>query len=113
MSEKQSGELPASDFPVSEGDAELAVLREHATEIRERFAVEALAVFGSVSRGALRADSDVDMLVRFREPTRPEGYFGLKDYLEGLLGRPVDLATESMLKPRLRERILDELTYVA
>ena len=92
---------------------ELEIIRNHADELHEQFGVQSLAVFGSASRGTLRNDSDVDVLVCFREPARPELYFGLKDYLESLLGREVDLATESMLKPRFRERIKDELTYVA
>ena len=93
--------------------SELEIIRSHAADLHERFAVQSLAVFGSASRGTLRADSDVDVLVRFRKPASPELYFGLKDYLESLLGREVDLATEPMLKPRFRERIEGELTYVA
>jgi predicted nucleotidyltransferase len=37
----------------------------------------------------------------------------LKEYLEGLLGRPVDLVTRAALKPRLRDRILQEVVSVA
>ena len=88
-------------------------IQAHADELRERFGVASLAVFGSASRGTMGEASDVDVLVRFAGTTSFEAYFGLKFYLEELLGRNVDLATEAMVKPRLWGRIEDELTYVA
>jgi predicted nucleotidyltransferase len=55
----------------------------------------------------------VDLLVEVR---RPMGLFGLveiQSYLEGLLGRRVDLVTRQALRPRLRERVLREAIPVA
>lgn len=47
----------------------------------------------------MRAGSDVDVLVDFDGPATFDGYFDLKDYLEGLLCRPVDLVTRKGLDP--------------
>ncbi|MGM0577868.1 MAG: nucleotidyltransferase family protein [Myxococcota bacterium] len=91
----------------------LATLRSHADELREEFDVASLAVFGSAARGDLRPDSDVDVVVTFRARPTLRGYFALEDRLEELLQRPVDLATDRMVKPRLRTRIEDDLTRVA
>lgn len=91
----------------------LDTLHAHFQEIQQRFDVESLAVFGSASRGELRDDSDVDLLVQFNGGATFDGYFALKFYLEDLLGRMVDLATEKMIKPRLRRLIEDELINVA
>ena len=72
-----------------------------------------LAIFGSASRDELQEDSDIDVLVAFAGPATFDGYFGLKSYLEDLLGRNVDLATHAMLKPRLKANIEADLLHVA
>ena len=72
-----------------------------------------LALFGSAARDELRADSDIDVLVEFDGPATFDGYVGLKDYLENLFGAKVDLATEAMIKPRLRRYIEKDLLRVA
>ena len=83
----------------------LDLLRAHKPELAERFGVVELALFGSVARGELGPDSDVDILVRFKRPTDPECFFGVQFYIEDLLGRPVDLVTDRALRPELRPYI--------
>jgi uncharacterized protein len=80
----------------------LALLIEHKPVLAQRFGVRRLALFGSVARGTPRPDSDVDVLVEFEQPPNSDQYFGAQFYLEDLLGRPVDLVTESALRERLR-----------
>ena len=75
--------------------------------------VASLALFGSAARGEMAASSDIDILVEFDGPATFDGYMDLKDYLQDLLGRPVDLATVNALKPALRARIAAEIVYVA
>jgi predicted nucleotidyltransferase len=91
----------------------LETLQAHYPEMGERFGVASLAIFGSASRNELRDGSDVDVLVTLKGPATFDGYFALKYYLEELLGREVDLATDKMVKPRLRRRIANELLHVA
>lgn len=91
----------------------VAALRTCLSEMSDRFGVASLWLFGSASRGDLREHSDVDLLVAFDGRATFDRYFGLKLYLEELLGRRVDLATERMLKPRFRRRIESELVHVA
>jgi predicted nucleotidyltransferase len=94
-------------------DQLIAMLRARYPEMCDRFGVASLWIFGSASRDELGEDSDVDLMVSFNGRATFDRYFGLKLYLEELLGRPVDLATERMLKPRLRRRIESELLRVA
>jgi hypothetical protein len=94
-------------------DQVLSVLRERHEEIERRFSVKHLALFGSMARDEARGDSDVDVLVEFEGSATFDGYFGLKDYLEQLLGRPVDLVTEKGLKPRARPYVEKDLIRVA
>ena len=91
----------------------LDVLNARKPEIAERFGVRRLALFGSAARDELRESSDVDVLVEFANVSTFGGYFGLKDYLEVLLGRTVDLVTETGLKPRARRHVERDLIRVA
>jgi len=83
-------------------------------DLCRRFHVRRLDLFGSAAtgRGFDSARSDLDLLVDF-EPLAPidyaEAYFGLREGLEALSGRPVDLVTEAALEnPHLRRRLETE-----
>jgi len=81
-------------------------LREHG--------LSSLALFGSVVRGAARADSDIDVLI----DVAPGARFSLidlvsvKDFLEERLGRKVDLVTKEGLDPVIRDRVFREAEAV-
>ena len=90
----------------------IRLLRQHRDELRKRFGVKSLAIFGSVARGEAGPDSDVDILVEFEGRATFDRYMGLKFFLEDLLGRRVDLVTRKALKPRLRPYVEQEAIYV-
>ena len=71
-----------------------------------------LALFGSHARGDAGPQSDVDFLVEFSKKSF-DRYMDLKEFLQQLLGRKVDLVLKSAIKPRLRERILSEAVRAA
>lgn len=75
--------------------------------------MRSLSVFGSAGRGTATAESDIDILVDFSKTPGIFEFLRLKQYLEDLLGKPVDLVTESALKKQLRERILREAVRVS
>jgi len=75
--------------------------------------VVSLGLFGSAARGDMAANSDIDVLVEFSGPATFDGYMDLKDYLQDLLGRPVDVVTRKALRPALRARIAAEIVNVA
>jgi len=92
----------------------LTLLREHEQEIRDRFGVARIGIFGSFVRGEEKPESDVDVLVEFREgKTTFDHYMDLKFYLENLFGRKVDLVMKDAIKRRLREPILSEVVYAS
>jgi predicted nucleotidyltransferase len=84
----------------------LAMVRANEARLR-KFGVQELALFGSFARGDASDDSDIDFLVEFDHVTF-DNYLGTKWLLERLFGRQVDLGREINIKPRLRERILNE-----
>jgi len=89
-----------------------AILRSHAPELRARYHVLDIAVFGSVARGEQTADSDVDILVDFGQPVGWE-IVHLRDYLEQILEVKVDLVTRNAFirKPLLWQAIQEDLAY--
>ncbi len=94
-------------------DATLKLLTEHGPEIRERFGVRRLSLIGSVARDEAGDDSDVDVLVEFEGPETFRGYFGLKFFLEDLFERPVDVVTETGLRPAFRPYVEEDAIEIA
>jgi uncharacterized protein len=62
-------------------------------------------LIGSVARGEARPDSDVDLLVTWREGTSLLDHAALMLELESLLGRKVDIASDGWVKPSIRESV--------
>jgi predicted nucleotidyltransferase len=87
-------------------------LQAHMPEMKERFGVRDLALFGSTSRATVGAESDIDILVAFDGPATSSQYFGLQFYLEDLLGKTVDLVTDKALRPELRPFVEQEAIHV-
>jgi uncharacterized protein len=93
-------------------DKVINILHQQHSHLREHYGVKSLALFGSVARNEVTSASDVDILVEFDRLVGLFGLFALQDYLEGLLGCPVDLGTPDSLKPRIRARVLQEMVHV-
>ena len=83
-------------------DQVLELLRASKAMLKERFGISGVALFGSFARDQAAAESDVDVLVRFDAPPDWKRYFGAQEYLEDLLGRPVDLATDREVRAEIR-----------
>jgi len=92
-------------------DQVISLLARKRVEL-ERLGVKTLAVFGSTARNDASDASDVDILVEFEGPATFDGYMDLKEFLEDLLGRPVDLVTRRALKPAMKSDIEAEAVYV-
>jgi len=78
-------------------------IQKKLTPIMIKYGIKRAAVFGSVSRGDDRPESDVDLLVKLGN--QPMGMFKYMQFIEEVeetLGRKVDLVTEGsdkFLKP--------------
>lgn len=90
----------------------LTCLKGSIKEIRQRFPVKSLAVFGSVARDEAVDNSDVDILVEFNQRATFDIFMDLKFYLEELLGMSVDLVTDKALRPQVRRAIEKEIVNV-
>jgi hypothetical protein len=100
-----------ADPPVVLDDAALQALAA-------RYGIRELALFGSVLRDDFRPDSDVDCLITF-QPASPVvdllDFIAVKQDLEALLRRPVDLVESHLLHPLIRDEVLAEkrVIYIA
>jgi predicted nucleotidyltransferase len=91
-----------------------ALLQRHRAEVAElcrRLRVRRLDAFGSAVKGGFDpVSSDLDFLVEF-DSLAPaeyaEAYFSLKEALEAVFGRPVDLiTTDAVINPYFRESVV-------
>ncbi len=84
----------------------------HKAELKGRFEVKNIGVFGSYVRGEQKGSSDVDVLVEFDDPIGLFEFMKLENYLSDLLGVKVDLVSKKALKPHIGERILEEVIMI-
>jgi predicted nucleotidyltransferase len=90
-----------------------AILQERKNYLAEKFGVMEIAIFGSYARGQQKKDSDVDLIVDFKEGWKTfDNYMNLKFYLEELFGKKVDLVIKSAINPRIKPFIIEEAIYV-
>ena len=80
--------------------AKIDIPQERIADFCQRWKVRELALFGSVLREDFRPDSDVDVLYTMMPgvPQDLDSYFGMKDELERLFGRPVDLVERKAIE---------------
>ncbi len=89
------------------------IFNAHKDEIKNKFSVDSLLIFGSVVKGTANSDSDIDILVKYHTSPGLFEFIDLKRYLEMIIGCSVDLVTENALKKQLRDEILKEAIRVA
>lgn len=85
-------------------------LKQYKPILQDRYKVKEIGIFGSYVRGEATRHSDVDLLVKFSGPIGWE-FVDLKEFLEKILKKKVDLVTVPALKPQLRDIILKEVVY--
>jgi hypothetical protein len=85
-------------------------LRRNKALLSSKFKVKNIGVFGSFARGEQSEQSDIDIMVELDEPIGWD-FVELKEYLETILERPVDLVTNKAIKSLIRDDILNEVIY--
>ena len=82
--------------------------RQEILRVAAKHGATNVRVFGSVARGQAGPASDVDLLVDMGRDHSLLDRLSLILDLEEVLGRKVDVATERILRPALRERVIRE-----
>ena len=83
-------------------------VREKIIDILHRNNVKRASFFGSIVRGEMTEESDVDLLVEFEGKKSLLDLAHLKNELEDAISRRFDVLTYKSLHPSLKERILAE-----
>jgi len=85
------------------------ILQQHKEELRAKYKVIEIGVFGSYVRGQQKKRSDIDILVEFEVVPGLLKFIELEDYLSQLLGMKVDLVRKSSIREELRDTTLQEV----
>jgi uncharacterized protein len=99
-----------ADIPV---ETIIGKLRELAPALKAE-GVTKLFLFGSRARGDARPDSDLDVLVDAteRDESPPFDLFKASHLIEDATGLQIQISVRKLLKPRIAERIADDLIEV-
>ncbi|NOZ60515.1 MAG: nucleotidyltransferase family protein [Calditrichaeota bacterium] len=88
------------------------ILAEHKDELISEYAVAKIGIFGSFVKNEQNENSDLDILVEFEKPIDLFTFVNFKNYLSDLLGVKVDLVMKKALKPKIGQRILEEVVEI-
>jgi len=89
-----------------------SILSKHKEELRRKYNVKEIGVFGSYVGGSRRNQADIDILVEFEEPIGFFKFLEMEERISEILGVKVDLVTKNALKPRIGEHILKEVIAI-
>ncbi len=88
-----------------------SILSAHKEQLRNRFGVKEIGIFGSSARGDTGDVSDIDLLVDFERPIGL-AFTELAEYLENILGTNVDVVSKNAIKPRFLQSVEEDLIHV-
>ena len=91
-----------------------SILARHKKELKDRFRVKEIGIFGSYLKGEHSNKSDLDVLVEFQKDAKLSllDVADLEITLSELLGVKVDLVEKKCLKPYIGQCILNEVIYI-
>ena len=81
-------------------------------ELRRRYGVCEIEIFGSYVRGEQKKDSDLDVLVEFERPVDLLDVVGLEMFLSEVLQIKTDVVLKRSIRPELKDIILGEAVPV-
>jgi predicted nucleotidyltransferase len=93
-------------------DEIVTVLRELRDEIERQYKAEIEGIFGSHARGDESEDSDLDVLVNFKEKATLLDWVGLGQFLEEKLHCKVDVVSKRALREEIRPYVMKDLLRV-
>jgi len=88
------------------------IIQQHKAELKTKYFVREIGIFGSYVRGEQADNSDIDILIDLDRPIGFVKFMKLEKYISDLIGIKVDLVTKKALKPYIGKRILQEVQYV-
>ncbi len=90
----------------------IIMLKKLKDEIKKKYKVKSIGLFGSYVNNKQKETSDIDFLIEFEDDADLFHYTGLSFFLEDHFNKKVDVISRPALKRELREQILREVIYV-
>ncbi len=88
------------------------ILAAQKAELRKKYKIKEIGIFGSYARGEQKKSSDIDILAKFDRNASLFDLAGAADFLEQKLKTKVDLVSEGGIRAELRSNILREVVMV-
>ena len=92
--------------------SQIEELKDKIVNVLKKHGAKRGGLFGSIVRGEMKEDSDIDILVEIEEDISLLDFVGIKLEIEEGLGRKVDLVEYCAIKPSIRERILKDQVVI-
>ncbi|OGL40020.1 MAG: hypothetical protein A2042_00255 [Candidatus Schekmanbacteria bacterium GWA2_38_11] len=88
------------------------ILAEHKEELKEKYKVKEVSIFGSYVKSEQKESSDVDILVEFEKPVSLLQIVSLENYISDFLGIKADIIPKKNIRKELKDVILSEAVPV-
>jgi len=86
-------------------DEIIKILTEHKEELRKKYKIKGIKIFGSYARGEQKETSDIDIIVDFEETPTLIELLRVEEEIGRILGIKVDLLTEESISPFIKPYI--------
>ncbi|MDQ1328874.1 MAG: uncharacterized protein QG641_2160 [Candidatus Poribacteria bacterium] len=88
------------------------ILKQHKKEFEDKYKVKEIGIFGSYSKGQQKKTSDLVIVVDFDEVPDLFTFLEFESYVEKLIKVRTDMVRKNVLRPELKDKILDEVVYL-
>ena len=88
-----------------------STLNNHKQHLFRDYPIKSMAIFGSYSREEQKDDSDLDILVEFKDKIGIR-FIDLAEEIENIIGFKVDLVSKKGIKEKYLQAINSDLIYV-
>ncbi|MCK5533742.1 nucleotidyltransferase family protein [bacterium] len=88
------------------------VLSEHKEELKQKYKIREIGIFGDYVKGKPVEKSTIDILVEFEEPIGIFEFMNLEKYFKNVLKTEIDLVSKEVLKTQIGKYILDKVVYL-
>ena len=87
----------------------LEILHNLKENLKIKYKIKEIGVFGSVMRGEQKDTSDIDILVEFEDDADLLDLVGIAQFLEEKLQQKVDVVSKRALREEIKETVLQEV----
>ena len=88
------------------------ILTESKEELKVKYKVNGISIFGSYAKGEQKDTSDIDILVEFEQPVSLLQIVSLENFLSDILGIKADVIPKKNIRKELKEFILNEAILI-